>query len=247
MADRDLTPVTPEPGTVDLWDRADSRSLLNLLPLQVQSAMLEAGKSKPQWFGLDERTLFKTLKTEGFMPTQTDNFLRTKFWLEYELAQEERRKMNISQVYAGVCVRQYFYGVFLERPDKMAWLCTPPMNYETKLEEALAFGMDRMRDFLEMDPMVGGKPNIKLMELQAKITAMLDMRKKGAYTQKIEQKNMNLNVSTSDKAVAAALTGANMDQLNARIKVLEQRERQALNLSTPEPKVEVLPPENSGE
>lgn len=198
--------------------------------------MLEAGRAKPDFFGLDERTLWKKLRSDAQEPSQTDNQLRFKFWFEYEAALQEHRKMEPVRVYAGICSKQYFFERVMTSAVKVAWIATPPLNYDIKLDEALAYGMERMRDILEI-PVESYPPGsrIKLMELQAKVTAMLDMRKKGAYTQRVENKNMNLNVSTTDKQVAAVLAGSTMEQLDTRIKELERRERRALNM-----------PENSG-
>lgn len=231
MTDEKQANPNPEPGAIDLWDRMETRSLINLLPPGMQTQLLEAGRVKPDFFGLDERTLWKQLRASQAEPSQTDNQLRFKFWFEYEAALQEHRKMEPVRVYAGICSKQYFYERVLSCAPKVAWIVTPPLNYDVKLDEALAYGMERMRDILEIDPTTyPAGARIKLMELQAKVTAMLDMRKKGAYTQRVENKNMNLNVSTTDKQVAAVLAGSTMEQLDTRIKELEKRERRALNL-----------------
>jgi hypothetical protein len=227
-----LSPEAPPPHTdVDLFERMNPRSLINLLPDGVQSDLIEATRAKPELFTMDERTLFLHLRAQAIQPTPTDNRLRLSFWVEYDRAQFEVTKMNMTPIYAGVCVRQYFYSTYLKNAWKVAWLLCPPTNYVKKLEEALDFGIDRMRDILEMSPMdERGKPNVKLMELQTKITIALDQRAKGSYTQRIEQKSVNLQIGTSDKAVAqAALTGS-MDEIQKRMKELERRERLALNL-----------------
>jgi hypothetical protein len=247
MADRDLTAKPDEPRAVDLWDRTEPRSILNLVPPAVQAAMLNAGASHGEYFGLDERALFKLLRTEAKEPGQTDNQLRYKFWFEYEASLAEHRDMNMTRVYAGICHRSYFYEKILARPEKVAWMVTPILDYALKLEEAVSYGNERMRDILEIDPATYPPgTRIKLMELQAKVFSMLDARKYGAFTQKVEQKNMNLNVSTSDKAVAQQLVGSNMESLQRRIKELESRERNALNLPAQGPGAtpEVLPAED---
>jgi len=232
-------PPNPEPETTDLspdsgvWDQPESRTILNLVPDTFRMALIAASAAQPQYFGLDERTLWKLLRSHRAEPTQVDNQLRVKFWLEYECANEERRKMNLLRVYSGICSHAYFYTRLVHSPGKLAWIITHPMNYEAKLEESLSYAVERMRDYLEID--IEEYPHaqrIKLMELQAKIYAMLDMRKRGAYTQKIEQKNMSLNVSTTAKELSQVMANDTMEQLDLKIKELEKREQRALNLST---------------
>lgn len=237
MTDRDLTPKTDEPRAVDLWDRTETRSVLNLVPHTLAAKFLEAARARPEMFGLDERDLFKALRSDNMVPSPTDNRIRLQFWFEYDRAQHELRNMQPAAIYAGVCSKQYFYGTFLDRAEKVAWMMTPPVDYVTKINEALDFGLDRMRDILETDPKdIPEKSRIKFMELQAKIVAMLDQRAKGGFVQKVEQKNMNLHVATTDKQVAAAMTTSTMDELDKKIKELERRERRALNLQqNPEP------------
>lgn len=230
----------PEPRAIDLWNRADDRALINLVPGAVSQALLTAASSRPELFGQDEQWLRKKLREENETPNATDNRLRIMFWLEYDQAQAQNRKMNIGAVTAGVCSTQFFYQRYLLVPSKVAWLSTPPVTYVVFAQEALAFGLDQLREILEL-PTVGpsGRPDIKLGELKAKIVAMLDQRVKGAVTQRVENRNMNLNVSTTDAAVAHKVAAESMEDLDRRLKELIRRERKALNLPESEPIVDV--------
>jgi hypothetical protein len=221
--------------TTDFWNRAEPRAMINIVPATVADRLLQASGLHPDLFGRAERDLYQDLKSAGAQPNATDNRLRLRFWEEYERAQGKQERMRVDEIVDGVCSRAYFYGRYLTNPYKVAWLATPPASYEVIAKEALAFGYEQMRDILEMsNTLPSGKPDVKLMELKAKIVAMLDVRVKGAIIQKVEQKNMNLNVSTSDKKVAKLALGESMAEMEKRIKELEKRERKALNL--PEPK-----------
>jgi hypothetical protein len=201
--------------------------VVNLAGEFIASRMAESAAKRPDLFGLDERSLFKLLRQEGAAPTPTDNCLRLRFWEEYERCHATAgtsKGIQDVRVYAGVCTRQFFYDRYLVNPIKVAWMLTPPTSYVTHATEALNFGLQLMREYLEIDARSpDGKINVKLMELQAKITAMLDQRVKGAVVQRVEQKNMNLNVQTSDAKVASALVGQSMEDINARIKQLEKK------------------------
>lgn len=213
----------PGPLASDLWDRTNDRSIINLVPGKVAEAMLVAGKARPELFDLDEKALKRAVS-----PSPTDNRLRLAFWIEYDRAQAEQKNMNLSNVYGGVCTRFFFEEVWLKVPQRMAWLLCMPIAYDVALQESVAYGLDTMREILEMDHTTPRGVNAKLLELKVKVFAMLDMRLKGAYTQTL--KNLNLNVSTSDKQVAKHLASGSMEEVEARLKYLQKKERQALNL-----------------
>jgi hypothetical protein len=228
-------PMNPEPGTdviavTDLWDRTNPRSIINLVQPGLGRALLEAAKVRGDLFEMDERTLYKQLRSDGKLPTATDNRLRMNFWQEYDRAQATNRDMEIVAIYAGVCSNNYFMNRYLLMPEKVAWMACAPASYSVIMEEALAFGIEQLRDILEM-PMVDGKGriNVKLAELKAKITDMLIIRVKGAVTQKLEQtsKNMNLSITTSDATVAKQAMLGSMDAIEKRLKELERRDRTA--------------------
>lgn len=221
----------PEDAPIDIWDRTNERSVINLLPPALASNIIEASKQRPEFFQIeDERLLRRHLRENGTEPTPTDNRLRVAFWHEYERAQTlANPKMVISAIHAGVCSRQLFDRYML-RPEKVAWILCPPASYTTIAEEALSFGLEQLRDILALPVQrLDAKGRVivdtKLGELQAKIVAMLDNRVKGAVKQTIENRNMNLNISTSDKQVAKAAMSGTMDQIERRLKELERRDR----------------------
>lgn len=229
-----LAPSYVEAHSVELFDRRDPRSVVNLVTPEVADAIERAGAERPELFGMDDITLMKRLKADGHMPNAVDNRIRIRFWEEYDRAQSESRPMRIGEVLAGVCTRPFFYQTYLKRPDKVAWLMAPPSSYIAKMHEALDFGLDQLRDILEQPHvMSNGKVDSRLAELKAKIVAMMDIRVKGAIT----QKTAVLNVTTSDKDVAKAMTHGEMSEIQDRLARLRERDRMGA------PKVEVLPPE----
>lgn len=231
MEQENSPPPLAPPQEVDVWHRTEEHSLINLVPFILQDKFIEAQKKEPGLFGHDERALYKMLRGSNRQPTPTDNRLRLAFWVEYDRAQAANEKMNLAYVYSGVCLQEYFKFTYLNLPAKVAWLICPPTSYEVTLKEGVSFGLKVMRDILDEDPAdypMGQR--VKFKELQAKIFAMLDMREKGAFTQRSEVKQMNLNVSTNDKAVAGAMIESNVDALEKRMKQLERQERQAQNL-----------------
>lgn len=229
-----------KPFSVELWDSDNPRSVVNLVPEAVKAAMLRASEEMPQLFGLDDRTLWYAIKKiEGKGPSPTDNRLRLAFWNEYNRAQTLGSRMEVTNIHAGVVARQYFYDRWLKYPVRVAWLLCPPSSYLIVMEEALQFGIEQLRDVLEKDiSLPSGKIDHKLIELKLKIVALMDMRVKGAVTQRVEHKNLNLNLhALSDpQAVTHAGMIGTMDGIQKRLKELEKKDR----LSAPKTKEEVI-------
>lgn len=219
-----------------LYDPNEPRSVVNLVAPKIAEAFQSAFARRPDLFGLDDRELHKKLKLEESTPTATDNRLRLKFWAEFDRAQENHDTMKVMNIIKGVCSAEVLYR-YIKHPEKVSWLLTPPTSYEVTLEEGLNYGMEQMRKILDLpEELPNGTINTKVLELKIKVTAMFEMRLKGGITQKVENKNLNVSVATTDKAVAAALASGSMEDLNKRIKELESRERRALNLPQPKDK-----------
>ena len=218
MDDQTLPPAL----TSDAFDRTNEAAIINLVPNGTCAALLEAQKKEPRLFDLDEEELYKLLRIEGRGPTASDNRLRLTFWLEVERARAEGTRVQMNRVYAGVCDGGYFFGKFLKSPSRVAWLLTPVQSYERRLEEGLEYGITKLRAILDQD---AGK-NVKLMELQAKIVMMFDMRLKGGHTQRMESKTLNINVS--DKKAIEAAENLSIESLERKIKEIRSRDRQAL-------------------
>lgn len=209
----------------DAFNRIDPGALINLVPVTVQSAMIKAHSAEPDLFGCDEHELFRKLRLSNRLPSATDNRIRLAFWMEFERSRAEGREMAMSNVYGGICSNTFFNGKYLASQSRVAWLLCIPAHYDVMMEEGVSFGVELLRSYLEVDAMAGGKPNIKLMELHAKIVAMLDMRLKGGHIQRSENKTLNLNVSTSDRRIAQVTQELSMEALEKRMKELDKRER----------------------
>lgn len=225
----------PGPGlpVVDLWDRTNPRSIINIVPETIAAAMIRSSQDRPDLFAMDERALMKEVS-----PSPTDNRIRLAFWMAYDLAQNSQRHIVMTSVYSGVCTRSFFDRSWTQSPEHIAWMLCMPDSYEAVLDEAIVYGLKKMRDILDLPEMdKQGRLNVAIVALKAKVFSMLEMRKHGAYT--VTNKNMNLNVSTDDRSVAKQIMEGNMGEIEQRLKFLEAKERKALNL--PEKKeVEVV-------
>jgi hypothetical protein len=218
--------LTVCPHAVSLLDKSDPRSLVNLLPDKMAQSLESAYQEEPGLFVMSERVLYLELKNSKRQPSITDNRLRLKFWNEYDRIQAlGQKEINVTNVLAGVCSKQFFYDKYLSKPENVAWLMCIPANYQVVMEEALQFGLEQMRDILELehvDP-VTKKVNTKLLELKAKITEMIHVRVKGAVVQK------NLNVNATPAQAAKMAENLTMEEIERRMADIEKRKKKAVN------------------
>jgi hypothetical protein len=221
-----------------LWDVDEPRSVVNLLPKKVRENILELFQKDPIVFGLSEHDLLIRMRKNSQKLAAADSRLRMKFWLEYDRAQVDQTPINISVVISGVCSRELFYGHYMKRPDRVAYMLLPPTDYMIKAKEALEFGLDQMRDILEVRHFKDGKVDTALARLKLSIVEMLEERINGArrnLTHPGHQNNsmsVNVNLTPQErsevKAAGQLMSEAEMDE---RLKNLEQRERRALHLN----------------
>lgn len=202
---------------ISLKEADNPRSLVNLLPAAVSEAVLSVPDDLLE---LELDQLEKQMSWGRFH--QIDKRLRVSFWAEYDRAIQDGNKMHIHNVYQGVCSRMQFYRVIQDRV-RMAFILTPPESYTISVEEALLQGVRRLREILEF-PLYDkkGNPNTKVAEVIVKTYAMLDMRVKGAVVQRVEQKNLNVNVNGNQALEQLPETVADLDRelldLEARAK-----------------------------
>jgi hypothetical protein len=226
----------------DAFDIGNPRSMMSLLPTRWAQGFEEAYRTHAEYFEMTERELYKHLKKEGKAPDSIINTIRIRLWLEYERCQAgDGRRIEIFKVLGEVCRAINFEKFILSRPDRAAWLLCPPTSYHSKVEEALDFGISKLRDILDLDVITtttlkNGKKktvvNTKLGELQAKIVNMLDVRVHGAARVRIDQnvRQVSLNLHHTSGQVSSAIEDMTAESLEAQIKILERQERKALNL-----------------
>lgn len=198
-------------------DSDNPRSIINLVPGAVREAIDSLGSDL---LGMTEKEL-EALTPHGSW-TVTDRRLRTAFWIEYGRAQDLGQHMNIGNVFNGVCSKPYFYSSVLKNKPRLAYLLLAPQDYRVAMEEALGFGVDRLREILEM-PIFdeNSKPNPKVADVILKAVQMLDQRVKGA----VVQKNLNVNVGSDGKSPN--------DAKDAQPQTMEEIERRLAELEGP--------------
>ncbi len=209
----------------DEHDLEDERSFYAFLPPKLKDIV---GNLPTEVYELSEQELQARIwGTKS--ADETSSRLRFAFWAEYDRVQAQNElKMDLSRVYYGICTVQYFYKKFVLDQDKLAWMLHPTVDYTLSIKEMHSLGMTALRRALALDPTAGdnGRPNTKLIEAQFKIMQHLDMRFKGAIIQRIDQRNLNVNMNaeappeTADKM--AKVTKMTMEELDRDIAQLRK-------------------------
>jgi len=125
-------------------------------------------------------------------------------------------------VYKELCTKEYFYTVFIKDPLKIAWMLRMRKSYHFAMEELLDIGLSQFREIMLIPNKVGGKVDTRLVAEKVKIFAIVENRVKGAVAQKIEQKNLNVNVNTKQQDKSVQDVEKELKALNKEIKQIEQ-------------------------
>lgn len=196
MSKRELAPIDPDElqPELDILDESNPHSLVNLLP----GKMAESLKSiSPEILGMTDTDL----KRLGSIKL-TEERLRHAFWMEYNFASLGKRRINMPNVYNGVCRKEYWWQIILTNKYKMAYIFLPPPNYRVQLSELLTVGLEQMRDILLADHMITDNHGNQMVDarlagVKAKIVESLHNRVHGATVQKIQTENKTLNVGVT--------------------------------------------------
>lgn len=214
---------SPQSIQVNIFDEDNPYSLFN--KLQDNTVLYESLK---RVWEEDQRLLSMDLtslkvayrKEERGTFTPAENRLRMQFWVEYDNACMNGRKMKVENILTGVGTRLWFTNTILPSNYLVAFIFCCPITYQAAMLEALNFGLDQMRDILNMENVnENNKPNVKLMELKGRIFTMLDQRVNGGFT----QKQVHLHAEGDRDRVRQAVQGNAMVEIEDRLKILREK------------------------
>jgi hypothetical protein len=136
-----LAPPKPE-FTVSILDPDNPNSLLNLCPTLADRLR----DLPPDLLNMPEPEFIL-----AHVPDETDYRLKLRFWDEWQLAVlNGSAEIRLEVVYYGVCTQEFFEGCVLSDPVRLAWMVTPPADYETSLQEVLYRGLARLKDIVAL-------------------------------------------------------------------------------------------------
>lgn len=174
---------------------------------------------------MDERELRAHVK-----PNSSVEALRNSFWVEYARVRDRGERMKMSNVYSGICSAEYFINNVFKSPGMTAWVMRPPIDYSRAMQALLIFGTERLKEILEA-PVYETKRDRHGMEYKVfnpdtakvvlKAFEMVDMRLKGAFTQRTELKSLHVHADVKEIAEKDS-----MEDIERRLKDLRKREKE---------------------
>lgn len=202
------TAVTPaEAATPDLiLDESNPQSLINLVGDNVRNAI----KTIPSNFiGHDEQywRLRDRGKKEDERLSATDWKVRLSLWTEYNRSMVESKPFRTQYIYAGICTYGFFKKRYLENPERLAFVITPPSDYLKSLEECLYQNTYTLREVCVASAVRDdGSIDPKAAAVKLAVQQYFDARIYGSIAQNINQKSVNVNVNTDKSPVQAPQT-----------------------------------------
>lgn len=150
--------------------------------------------------------------------------LKLNFWEEYDAAKKSGRVMQTTKIVYGVCTPNLFKK-FIDDKWRLAWLIRIPPDYKLSLADIHDLSLAQMREIMTMDNYdPKGQPNTKLLEVKFKVAQHVDMRLKGAIIQRIDQRNLNMNVNANaDTAARPEDVALSMDEIENRLTQLKRK------------------------
>ena len=211
--------------TNPLRDRDNPRSVINIVPSSISNALSYIPDSI---FEMSVAELKKIVE-----PGVEAERLRVAFWKEYDQAQISKKNMNISNIYQGTCTQNWFLKKYVGNSFNLAYIMTPPLDYETSMMESLNYGIEQVREILAL-PHIDekGKINAKLADVKVKIVESLLERVKGAVVSRVESRNLNVIVEKPNVPSIAEDSTPKLEEIKERLKLLEsQAEGTVINVT----------------
>ena len=193
-------------SVVDIYDPANDRSVVNMLPAPVRSAILR----------LPAKATDKDLDTltKDARPNATDARLKLKLWthlsyvegLDNNSIKQGLGRMSLMELAKGVCTPGYVTSSLIKNPDKLAWLMVPSADYELFMRECLQLCLDSVRRILAMPETTKDKKgktvtDHRLVAQKVKLYEAIEARVKGPIQQRVQidkrQLTMTQDISAS--------------------------------------------------
>ena len=189
-----MTNLPEEKIRIPIKDKSNPHSAVNLCP----SAISKGIEAIPdEFFSMRADELSEKFRQGRAYTKETEieEKLRISFWREYDRAVDQGQRMSLERICAGVCHVNTFRQM-AANSYRLAYICTPPEDYVTTMQELLAIGLEQLRDILlqpHVDPKTN-RPDPRMCDVKMRIIDSITLRVKGSVASRIETKNLNLNI-----------------------------------------------------
>ena len=224
----------------------DPRSLMSFLPPDTQVGLAQIPE---KYLDLEESELLKVLEKDwGWHPTVQAEILRRNFWMEHDRVQFAKLEnvMNMSNVWLGVVTKMHWHRIVTEHHHIAAFILCRPPEYKISQEALQNHATRKQFEILSMPARkANGEYDVKLLELQMKVAAMVDMRVHGGYIQRSETKNLNMIKQETTHTYSAIVSGKGLEgktaqeiEMDVKEKLAQLEEEARMQLPPPAPRFE---------
>jgi hypothetical protein len=211
------------------FDESSPRALINIVPTFVQNAMRAIPKDLLN-MDLDELANVKAVK-DRFEKLE---MLRTAFWLEYNRAQKSQSMMNMSAVFASICMSGDFRKHYVSNSFCLLYMIVPPKDYTVIQHLVLQRSMEMELKILSMNVMkpvfdkggvqVGEEIDPRILAVQQKIAESMRNRLMGMPVNRSMQINRNYNTGGEmPNGTGPNLNEMSTDELEGYVEQLKKR------------------------
>lgn len=191
------------------------------------------GKVPEEYLNLSEEDFFeaiKKVKGDTWYPSPTAINLKNAFWLQYDRLvgsfDDNSRVVDTCPdyyLYRNVCT-EHIYVNILHKWENVAYIISSPEQYQNKLERSFSLAYRRINEILAT-PMknADGELNVEIGNLILKTYALLDLRLKGSYTQRIETKSKIQIEDNNRNIIDIQGRDVNKIDIDEKIKELENK------------------------
>jgi hypothetical protein len=154
-------------------------------------------------------------------PTPALRVMRRKFWMKYTHVLNQGTGVILpADVYGRIASRQNFWSDVLTKPHRLLYLLTPKATYDEVAEEALDFGIERIRKDILTAPVYSdeGKFNAQNATVILQAVRMLDSRVMGSPLQRIQQHNVH-----ETRQVGSSGTVVTREQLDQELQMIREK------------------------
>lgn len=202
-----------ENSVIPAFDLNNPRSLASIVTPTFRELMLNL---PAEYLGHDEADYIKTVGQNNI--TGTDKSIRMAFWLEYERAQSKQVRMELTRCYEGCASDDYFYKM-IKNPRRLGFLLIPPKGYVIACKTALYYATVALQKIVD-DFLAADKRDAKMADTVMKVFKILDDRINGAVVQRVDQRNVNVNMNQSAGELE---TSASMEELQKKLDNLRSK------------------------
>lgn len=216
---RDVTPAQINSSQAQAPNTSYMQSILDLLPEPLASAYPQL----PNELTNQSEVTLKTLLN----PNNQMEAIRTRIWIlvKSRAASRDTARIDLSEIATGIAPISYVEMV-LAQQYMVAWCGCPTIDYDTRVESLLNKAYDKLQRILDF-PLTdaNGEVNTKSANLVIQVAKMLDLRSKGSYIERIEQKTFQVNTTATEaRELFRKNADLSLDEIESKIKSLEKLE-----------------------